>query len=86
MLLAVLIWKFANIANDANAYAWNYLCPSALCTAILFQLSIVNLESVRDRSSSAVYFLCCLLIFAASLVIAWDVGSHRLQPPTLEKR
>ncbi|KAL5968002.1 hypothetical protein TSMEX_004261 [Taenia solium] len=70
------------MANDTNAYAWNYLCPSAVCTAILFQLSIVNLETVRDRTTSAVYFLCCLLIFVASLVITWNISSYRLQPST----
>ncbi|KAL5105018.1 hypothetical protein TcWFU_009077 [Taenia crassiceps] len=80
MLLAVLISKFVTMASDVNAYALNYLCPSALFTAILFQLSIVNLESVRDRTSSAVYFLCCLLIFAASLIIAWNISSYKLLP------
>lgn len=35
MLLVILIWKFVEMANDVNTYAWNYLCPSAFCTAIV---------------------------------------------------
>ncbi|KAM7536240.1 hypothetical protein Aperf_G00000087056 [Anoplocephala perfoliata] len=79
MLLIVLFWKFANITNDTNFYAWNYLYPGTLCTLMVFQLLIVNLESVRDRTSSAVYFLGCLFLFIVTLVSVWNTASYRLR-------
>ncbi|KAM7536330.1 hypothetical protein Aperf_G00000087201 [Anoplocephala perfoliata] len=81
MLLIVLLWKFVNITNDTNFYAWNYLYPGSLCTLILFQLLIVNLESVRDRTSSAVYFLGCLFFFIVTVVSVWNTVSYRLRSP-----
>ncbi|KAM7536769.1 hypothetical protein Aperf_G00000087170 [Anoplocephala perfoliata] len=81
MLLIVLLWKFANITNDTNFYAWNYLYPGTLCTLILFQLLIVNLESVRDRTSSAAYFLGCLFFFIVTVVSVWNTVSYSLRSP-----
>ncbi|VDL59373.1 unnamed protein product [Hymenolepis diminuta] len=81
MLLSVLLWKFANITNDKHLIAWNYLLPGSLCALILVQLLIVNLESVRDRTPSAVYFLGCLMIFIESLLSTWNTISYKLRNP-----
>uniref|UniRef100_A0A5K3FRC0 ABC transmembrane type-1 domain-containing protein n=1 Tax=Mesocestoides corti TaxID=53468 RepID=A0A5K3FRC0_MESCO len=83
-LLAILLWKFENISNSANRYSWNYLYLSSICSAVLFQLLIVNLEVVRDRPSSGVYFLCSLLLFVVTLLSAWTTFSYKLRPPTTD--
>ncbi|KAM3187570.1 hypothetical protein ACTXT7_002071 [Hymenolepis weldensis] len=57
----------------------------SLCALILAQLLIVNLESVRDRTSSAVNCLGCLMIFVVSLLSTWNTVSYKLRIPELNQ-
>nr|CDS29611.2 canalicular multispecific organic anion [Hymenolepis microstoma] len=80
MLLCIILWKIINISNDDHI-AQNYLLPGSLCILILVQLLIVNLESIRDLTPSAVFYLGCLMIFVVSLISTWNTVSYMLRPP-----
>uniref|UniRef100_A0A0R3SLN6 PXA domain-containing protein n=1 Tax=Hymenolepis diminuta TaxID=6216 RepID=A0A0R3SLN6_HYMDI len=56
-----------------------------LCALILVRLLIVNLESVRDRTLSAVNFLGCLRTCVVPLLCTCNTVSYKLRNPELNQ-
>uniref|UniRef100_A0A5K3EWX4 ABC-type glutathione-S-conjugate transporter n=1 Tax=Mesocestoides corti TaxID=53468 RepID=A0A5K3EWX4_MESCO len=44
----------------------------------------MNLEAVRDRTSSGIYFFCSLLLMFVTLASAWTSFSYKLRPPSTD--
>lgn len=56
-----------------------WLIKSFICQ--LFQLTIVGLETFRDRPRSGSYFFGSFILFLVTLFVAWTKASFHLKPP-----